>query len=255
MDAQTGRVRAVVNPQLAFAQAVMPGSTVKPFTALAALRAGLIDADSRTACPGRFTGRSFSLPCVHADHLPPFTPAEAIAYSCNYYFATLGQPLRRDQLIETLRSFGFGQATGVDQTSEPSGILRPCETGNGARILVAKSDRTLQQSDCDAREAIGESDHIQVSPIQLLTAYLALVNGGRLLQPRVASATDFHPEVRARIDIAPQHRAIIVEGMSGAVRFGTAKGAGLASLPLNVIGKTGTSIPAKAFRSNAWVMR
>src|SRR5437762_14366251 len=40
MDAQTGRIRAVVNSQLAFGQALMPGSTMKPFTALAALRAG-----------------------------------------------------------------------------------------------------------------------------------------------------------------------------------------------------------------------
>ena len=48
MDPQTGRVRAVVNPQVAFSEAVMPGSTMKPFTALAALRAGLINQDSRT---------------------------------------------------------------------------------------------------------------------------------------------------------------------------------------------------------------
>ena len=93
MDARTGRVRAIVNPQLAYAQASMPGSTMKPFTALAALRAELIDESSRTVCPGRFTGLNFSLPCVHADHLPPFSPSQAIAYSCNYYFAAAGQQL------------------------------------------------------------------------------------------------------------------------------------------------------------------
>src|SRR6267378_4667718 len=48
MDAHSGRVRALVNPRTAFAVAAMPGSTMKPFTALAALRAGLIDQDSRT---------------------------------------------------------------------------------------------------------------------------------------------------------------------------------------------------------------
>jgi membrane carboxypeptidase/penicillin-binding protein PbpC len=51
MDAQTGRVRAIVNPQLAYTQALMPGSAIKPFTALAALRAELIGEDSRTVCP------------------------------------------------------------------------------------------------------------------------------------------------------------------------------------------------------------
>ena len=55
MDAQTGRVRAIVNTEQAYARALMPGSAIKPFTALAALRAQLIDENSRTVCPGRFT--------------------------------------------------------------------------------------------------------------------------------------------------------------------------------------------------------
>src|SRR5580765_1380807 len=106
LDAQTGRVRALVSPKAAYAQAQMPGSAMKPFTALAALRLGLIDESSRSVCPGRFTGLSFSLPCTHTDHLPPFSPAQAIAYSCNYYFATLGQRLGREKLIATAREFG-----------------------------------------------------------------------------------------------------------------------------------------------------
>ena len=250
MDPQTGRVRAVVNPQLAFAQTVMPGSTMKPFTALAALRSGLIDANSRTVCPGRFTGLSFSLPCVHANHLPPFNPSQAIAYSCNYYFATLGQRLGRDRLIETLRSLGFGQPTGVTD-EEPRGTLQPCEPGTKAKIRPADKGSSMQ-ADCDAREAIGESDHIQITPVQLLMGYAALVNGGELLQPRVATANDFQSVERARIEILPEHRDIITEGMRGAVRYGTAKNAHLDSLPLYILGKTGTSLPAKGFRTNGW---
>src|SRR5690349_20160798 len=137
MDAQAGRVRAIVNPQLAYAQALMPGSAIKPFTALAALRAELIGEDSRTVCPGRFTGLNFSLACVHADHLPPFSPSQAIAYSCNYYFATTGQRLGRDKLLATLREFDFGQATGISE-GEVSGALRPCEIGNSARLITSE---------------------------------------------------------------------------------------------------------------------
>jgi len=248
MDAQTGRVRALVNPKTAFAEAAMPGSTMKPFTALAALRAGLIDQDSRTVCPGRFTGLNFSLPCVHADYLPPFTPSQAIAYSCNYYFATLGQRLGRDNLIQTLRSFGFGQLTGLDE--DVAGTLKPCETGNSARIQTAH--HASAQTDCTARAAIGESDHIQVTPIQLLVAYTALVNGGHLLQPRVTSDSQTTPAERATIDISPQHRAIITQGMAGAVRYGTARNAHFDSLPLYILGKTGTSAPPKGFRAQGW---
>ncbi len=245
MDPQTGRVRAVVNPKIAFAEAVMPGSTMKPFTALAALRSGLIDPNSRTVCPGRFNGLSFSVACVHDNKLPPFNPSQAIAYSCNYYFGTLGERLGRDKLIEELRGFGFGQPNGL---SDERGKLLPCEAGNNAKVRQGEK----AQADCNAREAIGESDHFTVTPVQLLTAYAALVNGGRLLAPRVASANDFDAVERERIDIAPQHRAIITEGMLGAVRYGTAKNAGLDSLPLSIIGKTGTSLPAKGFRTNGW---
>ncbi|HBB94948.1 MAG TPA: hypothetical protein DC054_06125 [Blastocatellia bacterium] len=252
MDPRTGRVRALVNPDGAYRQASMPGSAMKPFTALAALRAGLIDENSRTVCPGRFTGLSFSLPCVHADHLPPFSPSQAIAYSCNYYFATLGQRLGRDRLIETARQFGLGQPTGISD-QEAAGIMRPCDTGNGVRLLRGvEANHVSEQADCNAREAVGESDNLQVTPIQLLTAYAALVNGGHLYQPRMAPADDFQIVERSQIPITNQHRAIITEGMAGAVRYGTARSARLDALPLQILGKTGTAMPAKGFRTNGW---
>ena len=252
LDAQTGRVRALVNPKAAYAQAQMPGSAMKPFTALTALRLGLIDEGSRSVCPGRFTGLSFSLPCTHADHLPPFSPAQAIAYSCNYYFATLGQKLGREKLVATAREFGFGQPTGFSAGDEVAGLARPCETASNTRVRVTESNHVSEQADCEGREAIGESDLIQVTPIQLLTAYAALVNGGHLFRPEPGLAANFRSVERAQLEIAAQHRAVIVEGMAGAVRYGTARTAKLDSLPLTILGKTGTATPAKGFRTNGW---
>jgi stage II sporulation protein D (peptidoglycan lytic transglycosylase) len=252
MDAQTGRVRALVNPKTAYAQAQMPGSAFKPFTALAALRAGVIEEDSRSVCPGRFMGLSFSLPCVHADHLPPFSPAQAIAYSCNYYFATLGQRLGRERLVETARQFGFGQPTGLSASDEVAGLLRPCESGVNSRIRAVESNHASTQPDCEAREGVGESEQIQVTPIQLLTAYAALVNGGHLYQPGAGNAESFRAIERAQINISSQHREVITEGMAGAIRYGTARQAKLDSLPLTILGKTGTALPAKGFRANGW---
>lgn len=247
MDAQTGRVRAIVNPEQAYAQTLMPGSALKPFTALAALRAELIDENSRTVCPGRFTGLNFSLACVHADHLPPFSPSQAIAYSCNYYFAAVGQRLGRDKLVATLREFNFGRATGISD-EELTGVLRPCETGSNARVRTNVTD----EPDCLERSAVGESNHIQVTPIQLLTAYTALVNGGHLFKPQMGTANHFRAVDRSHISIASQHRAIIVNGMRGAISYGTARAAKLDSLPLTIVGKTGTAMPAKGFRNNGW---
>jgi SpoIID/LytB domain protein len=251
MDAQTGRVRAAVNPEGAYAQAMMPGSSIKPFTSLAALRAGLIEADSRTVCPGRFTGLSFSLPCVHANHLPPFNPSQAIAHSCNYYFATLGQRLGPDKLIQTLRQFGFGQPSGLN-SREANGLVKPCEVGDVARMRSIESNHASQQADCAAREALGESDYIQVTPIQLLTAYAALLNDGHLFQPQAANADGLQPIKRSRINVSPEERRVVVEGMAGAIRYGTARGARLDVVPLTIIGKTGTALPPKGFRLNGW---
>jgi membrane carboxypeptidase/penicillin-binding protein len=50
MDPQTGRIRAVVNSKLAFEEAFRPGSTIKPFTALAALRSGILEEGSEALC-------------------------------------------------------------------------------------------------------------------------------------------------------------------------------------------------------------
>ncbi len=250
MEARTGRVRAIINPQLAYAQALMPGSAMKPFTALAALRSELIDQGSRTVCPGRFTGLNFSLPCVHADHLPPFSPSQAIAYSCNYYFAAAGQRLGRDKLVATLREFDFGRATGIAE-EELSGVLRQCEIGSSARVRRSEPN-VADESDCLERAAVGESNHIKVTPIQLLTAYAALVNGGHLFKPQMVSGNHFEPVERSNISIASQHRAVIIDGMRGAISYGTARAARLDSLPLTIIGKTGTAMPATGFRNNGW---
>ncbi|HEX3144581.1 MAG TPA: penicillin-binding transpeptidase domain-containing protein, partial [Pyrinomonadaceae bacterium] len=247
MDPRTGRVRATVNGAAAYSQALMPGSAIKPFTTLAALRAGLIDEDSRTACPGRFTGLNFSLACVHGDHLPPFNPSQAIAYSCNYYFATLGQRLGRDKLIATLREFDFGKPTGI-AGAEATGVVRPCESGSNARVEANHA----VEPDCYARTGVGESENLQVTPIQLLAAYAALVNGGHLYEPRITDAINFDPTERSRINISPQERSIITEGMAGAVRYGTARAAKLDALPIAIIGKTGTANPPRGFRTNGW---
>jgi stage II sporulation protein D len=230
IDVQTGRVRAVVNPHLAFEEAFPPGSTIKPFTALAALRSGVIDENSRTLCRERYTRNGAKAVCSHKAHLQPLNPTQAIAYSCNYYFATVGERLKEDDLTATLSEFGFGRVTGVNNPDESSGVL------------LRKGWQPLN--------AIGEGRTLQVTPIQLLTAYAAFANGGHLLQPTIAA--DATPRVRSEVRIDYAQRKIVIEGMRGAVKFGTAEKVGLASLPAYVVGKTGTSTPLQGFRYNGW---
>lgn len=232
MDAQNGRLRAVVNPRLAFEQAFPPGSAIKPFTALAALRAGLIDAETNMLCPAHYEREDFHIACTHPKSKAPIDLAHALGYSCNYYFARVGERLSAGAFDSTLASFGFGARTGVNATNESAGSLR--------------------RGDKSAADVLGEGDHLLVTPIQLASAYAALTNGGHLYRPQRAPAKDFIAQPMARINIAAPHRAILINGMRGATSYGTAASAGLDSLGVKVYGKTGTSASSNGFRTQGW---
>jgi stage II sporulation protein D len=230
MDAQSGRLRAVVNPRRAYEEALPPGSTIKPFTALAALRAGSIDPASRLSCREPYRRGDFKINCSHPLPQPPFDLSEALAHSCNYFFSNVSEELDAEKFNATLAPFGFGERTGI----------------GGDREAPGKLPRGAWQ----VRSALGEGDQVLVTPIQLITAYAALVNGGRLLVPRRAPPQDFTSRERATLDINPAHRALLLKGMRDAVTHGTAAHAGLDALPQFVFGKTGTSTPLDDFRSS-----
>ncbi|HEV2801665.1 MAG TPA: SpoIID/LytB domain-containing protein [Pyrinomonadaceae bacterium] len=233
MDAQSGRLRAVVNPQTAFAGAYAPGSTIKLFTALAALRTNLFDGQTRRFCRTHYAYRELVIDCPHQKSDVSFDLTQALAYSCNYFFGKISERLETDSFNETLASFGFGAQTGV-------------------RVMGAEATGSLPQGAWRVAHALGESDQLKVTPIQLITAYTALVNDGRLFVPGQAEPAGFQTTERARLSIAPEHRTLIVEGMRGAVRYGTAANAGLDTLPLEVFGKTGTSTMMNDYRSQGW---
>ena len=232
MDPHTGRLRAVVNPRLAFEQAFPPGSTIKSFTALTAMRGGLIDRESRTLCRGRFTGDGLDVVCSHPKSKAPFSLAQALGYSCNYFFATLSTRLSFDAFKATLASAGLGAKTGVNAGGESAG--------------------TLRDNDWRVRDLLGEGDNLLVTPIQLLTAYCALMNGGHVLRPQISDAEKVVAYERTSIHIEDPHRAALIEGMRGAVVYGTAEKAGLNSLPIFIFGKTGTSTSSNGFRRQGW---
>ena len=123
MDPQTGRVRAIINPDIAFQENYPVGSAIKPFTALAALRSGVIDEDSRTLCHEKYAHHAFQTTCSHPRDLPPLNPTEAIAYSCNYYFSTVGEHLKEESFRSTLSEFGFGRKSGINTGGEATGQL------------------------------------------------------------------------------------------------------------------------------------
>ena len=209
LDPQTGEIQATVNPELA-QRAFPPGSTIKPFTALTALRAGVIDENTRLRCRYDQKHNETVEVCSHPRDLPPLNVEEALAYSCNHYFAKTGERINSDALAQTLTQFGFD---------------------------------SINYSRWEPHSAIGQGEFVQVTPIQLLRAYTALFNGGRLFH------SDSEP---TQIRISDAERTTLLTGMRGAVKFGTAEGAELDSATNYVIGKTGTATQLQGFRSQGW---
>jgi SpoIID/LytB domain protein len=233
LDAQTGRVRAVANAREAFEEATPPGSSIKPFTMLTALRAGTLDEATRVFCRGRYEREGFKIACSHPRYRTAFGPTQALANSCNYFFAHTAQSLDGEAYAKTLREFGFGARTRGGDERESAG--------------------QLPRATPSVPEMLGESEEIRVTPAQLATAYAALFNGGRLLVPVRADADGFTPRVRSTVEVEPQQRALLLAGVRGAVAYGTAARAGLATLEgVYVFGKTGTSTPQDGWRSQGW---
>jgi SpoIID/LytB domain protein len=231
IDPKTGRLRVVVNPRLAFEQAFPPGSAIKPFTAITAMRAGVLDRETRRLCRTRYEREDFAIVCSHPRSPSPFDLAKALAYSCNDYFAQVGERLSEGTFNAALNSFGFGSRTGVSANEAPG---------------------SLPRGEWQVRSALGESDGLLVTPIQLMAAYTALVNGGHLYRPQSSDGQDVTPRESARLQIIPQHRTALIEGMRGAVKYGTAEKAGLGELPSYLFGKTGTSTSSNGFRTQGW---
>ncbi|MBY0505815.1 MAG: hypothetical protein K2X03_18005 [Bryobacteraceae bacterium] len=132
------------------APASRPGSTVKPFTLLALLDAGL-DPQRRLPCPQRLTldGRRFD--CTH----PPIhslNAREALAYSCNHYFATASARLGPGVLAKTFASFGLAVSMS-DSLADPrltalgeAGLLvTPLELARAYRLLALAGNRVIQE--------------------------------------------------------------------------------------------------------------
>ena len=232
IDPQTGRIRAVVNPEIAFGESLPPGSTIKPFTTIAAMNTGVVQNDSTTLCRETYAHDSFHTVCAHPRDLGPLNPTDAIAYSCNYYFGKVGERLNDQAFSSTLAQFGFGKKTGVNFHSESSG--------------------KLVRGEWNSQNAIGESGNFYATPVQLLNAYSALVNGGHLFVPQVAAPAGFRPRIQTQLTINDDQRTLIVKGMRGAVRYGTAESAALYSLPQYVFGKTGTATQVNGFRTQGW---
>lgn len=219
-----------------------PGSTFKPFTALAALERGLIDPRRHVNCRGflRFGRRVFRCTQSHGST----DLHKAIAESCNVYFYSLvaDYGLGMDMIADVGLRYGFGKKTGLGINAETSGRMP-------TRAWMTLRNKGQFRQGFTVNAGIGQGA-TTASVLQLALAYAALANGGTLYQPQLIRAVEtaggevvqeFSPRIRRRIPLDGTFRKLLDRSLWGGVNEagGTAHKARLAGV--DVSGKTGSA--------------
>ena len=206
LDVASGKLIASWNLKLAAQRLAAPGSTVKPFVLDELLSTGKVRGEQRLVCrrPLYIAGRRMD--CSHSPAITSLDAADAIAYSCNSYFAAVATQLSPQELEEVYRRAGFTSVTRL-ASSEVAG-----------RISIAPSTGQLQL------QALGDWG-IEITPLELLSAYRNLA-----LQKR-RSHTALSAPVFAGLEHSVQYgmaHSAQPAGITAAGKTGTAAGRGTA---------------------------
>jgi penicillin-binding protein 2 len=204
-----------------------PGSTFKPFVALAALDSKTVSIEKRfEPCLGeyRLGRRTFRCWKKHGS----LDLHNAIVNSCDIYFYQLGRLTGVDTIADRASRIGFGNKTGIDLMNEKDGILP-----DRAWFEERYGQNWTQGHVFNL--SIGQGD-LLVSPLQLACAYTLFANRGRIPIPHIISRND---TTYFATDISPESVEMVRRALAGVVHHGTGTLARVAGI--DVCGKTGTS--------------
>jgi cell division protein FtsI/penicillin-binding protein 2 len=213
LDVASGKILARSRLDIAARRVAPPGSAIKPFTLLALLRSGSFNPKQRVLCRRALKIAGKEMNCSHPDISSGFDAAEALAYSCNFYFATFASQLTEEGLNQEFQRAGLLSSTGL-AAGEAVGSIRHPANDDQFKLL-----------------ALGQ-DGIAVTPLELLRAYRGLA-----LRQRSAQPSDAAWEIVSR-------------GLEGSAGYGMAHSAqpdGLA-----VAGKTGTAGSSTSPLTHGW---
>lgn len=204
-----------------------PGSTFKLITAAASLEESIIAPESEVVDkPVKVAGWTINSTVPGGRGNETFS--ESVYNSDNPVFVKLARILGMDKFYSYVRAFGFYDRTGIELPGEAGSIIQE----NPREIDMATA-------------AFGQS--FQITPIQLITAYTAIENGGDLMKPRIIKElTDsnniavkiFNPEVIRNV-ISKKTSETLRNLLEGAVQQGTGVEANIGGY--RIAGKTGTS--------------
>ena len=269
-----------------------PASTFKVVSLPAALQTG-IDPDARYACPGAVSIAGQRFANHESESYGRIDLRRIVEVSCDTAFyrwaydewRSLGGLAQTsdagDRYVALARGFGLGQPTGVDLTSEATGLVpsrewkreswmstreQSCARAEEGYPEVEEAKRRdyleqLARENCvdgwqwrpgdAANFAIGQGD-LQVTPLQLASVYAAVANGGAIWRPQVGAAVQrqdgtvlesFEPERTGTVVLDDQAWDVVRAGLAGVSTVGTASGAfrGWPHAAYPLAGKTGSA--------------
>jgi penicillin-binding protein 2 len=248
------------------------GSVFKLLTATASLESGIIDPTTPIDDPGFFklgpqTFKNAKDAVNGTINLP-----RALQVSSDVFFYKMGARLNNmdGQVLQTwARKMGLGRRTGIDIPGEFGGLVPDAKwrnTGYDKYLKCVKRNgltpsTTAALYKCGGIErgwsggdnvqlAVGQGD-LQATPLQMAVAYSTLANGGKVVRPHLGKRVEdvqghviakLDKPPRRQVDISPETRSAILEGLRRAAMEGDGTSAHIfGDFPLTVYGKTGTA--------------
>lgn len=207
-----------------------PGSTFKILTLSAALEEGVVDKTTTVNCGGSVSISGYTIHCSNKNGHGLQTLVQSVGNSCNPAFINYGLRIGSEKFYEYMRSFGLMNTTGIDLGGEAVGVFA--------------ADSSFTQLDL-ACYAFGQN--FTVTPLALIAAQAACVNGGYLYTPYLVeritdsdgNVTYRHDDTPVRQVISEQTSATVRECLEYVVASGTGKNGQVAGYRIG--GKTGTA--------------
>ena len=207
-----------------------PGSTFKIITAAAALEEHVVDLNSTFYCPGFKIVADRKIGCANKSGHGAQTFVEGVRNSCNPVFMELGERLGYEKFMEYFTAFGLTEKTNVELVGEASSIYYHNKM---SEVDIATS-------------SFGQG--FQITPIQLVTAVSAVINGGERMKPQIVKEIrnsngilkTYEPEVISRV-ISEETSQQMREILESVVSLPTSTGKNAYVKGCRIGGKTGTS--------------
>jgi penicillin-binding protein 2 len=232
-----------------------PGSTFKPFVALAAMEEGLLGRDEYIQCTGEevIDGQTFANWDPYKNE--PMTVSTALANSCDTFFYNVALRFyqRKDSPLQRWsRTMGFGTGTGIDLGPEAAGLV-PTPAWR-RKTFKTEIDKIWTSGD-SVQLAIGQGD-LLVSPLQMTRAYAMIANDGKLVEPHLVKSVEeprnegeppvvlrpYTPKPARELGLDPNGLQVVQEALYDATHasYGTSQSV-FGSFPVPIAGKTGTA--------------